>query len=72
MSTPTQSARFVRAAAVTLALAGLATGCADRDSDGPQDFQVTVTELETVKAGSEEALPLEGLPAAGGTVTLEL
>lgn len=55
-----------------LALAGLlVAGCSDSDTPRKREYGVTLTELDAVKKGSNEALAVGELPAEGATVTVE-
>jgi hypothetical protein len=68
----------------TTVLAGLAlavTGCSSNDGDGNDDtagppapaasYSVSVTAVDVVNVDSGETLPVDGFPAAGGSVTIE-
>ena len=57
-----------RRRAVWLAAATwLLAACGGSDNSG-DEFAVTLTDVELVKQGSHERLPVEGLPAPGGTL----
>lgn len=58
---------------VLVAAASLLTACSDNDSRprGPQEFQATLTDLNAVKKGSDETLPVADLPAESATLTLD-
>jgi hypothetical protein len=36
----------------------------------PRQFTVTLTEIAAVKQGSDETVPIDGVPADGATLTL--
>jgi outer membrane protein assembly factor BamE (lipoprotein component of BamABCDE complex) len=56
-----------------IALLGLLalSACRDSADDAPvaREFTVTLTAIDAVKQGSDEAVPIEGTPVDGATVT---
>lgn len=57
--------------AIVLALLVL-SACGDSSDDAPaaRQFTVTLTAIDAVKQGSDEALPIDGTPVDGATVTV--
>lgn len=62
---------YRRSAVGILVLAALlAAGCSDSDAPRQREYGVTLTEVDAVKKGSNEALAVNDLPAPGATVTV--
>ena len=47
------------------------SACGDSANDAPttRQFTVTLTAIDAVKQGSDEAVPIDGTPVDGATVT---
>jgi hypothetical protein len=48
------------------------SACRDSADDAPaaREFTVTLTAIDAVKLGSDEAVPVDGTPVDGATVTI--
>lgn len=58
-----------KAVALAAALSWLAA-CADSGDDPPQQFTATLIDVAAVKQGSNEPVPIDGVPVEGATLTL--